>query len=66
MTFVVFCYISGVAPPSFVAIQAGTTLQKLTSSSDTVSWISVVILGVLAVASLLPVLFKRILKEHLE
>ena len=27
----------GVAPPSFVAIQAGTTLQQLTSSTDAIT-----------------------------
>ncbi|KAL5007158.1 hypothetical protein ScPMuIL_015964 [Solemya velum] len=56
----------GVAPPSFVAIQAGTTLQKLTSSGDAVSWTSVIILGVLALLSLLPVLFKKKLQEKLD
>lgn len=56
----------GVAPPSFVAVQAGTTLQKLTSSSDAVSWNSMIVLGVLAVGSLLPVFFKKSLKNHLE
>ena len=50
------------APPSFVAIQAGTTLQQLTSSSDTVSMNSVLVLAAFAVLSLLPVLFKQKLK----
>jgi len=63
-----FCFgtFLGVAPPSFVAIQAGTTLQKLTSSSDAVSWNSMIVLGVLAIGSLLPVFFKKSLKNHLE
>ncbi|KAK3611627.1 hypothetical protein CHS0354_018323 [Potamilus streckersoni] len=49
----------GVAPPSFVAIQAGTTLHQLTSSGDAVSSTSIIILAILAVLSLLPVLFKK-------
>ena len=36
----------GVAPPSFVAIQAGTTLQKLTSSTDAITaWSVAMIVG---------------------
>jgi hypothetical protein len=58
--------VQGVAPPSFVAIQAGTTLQQLTSSGDTVSWQSVSILAVLAVVSLLPVIFRRQLKNKFD
>ncbi|XP_064480091.1 transmembrane protein 41B-like [Ornithodoros turicata] len=53
----------GVAPPSFVAIQAGTTLQKLSSSGDAVSWWSVSLLAAFAVLSLLPVIFKGKLKR---
>lgn len=56
----------GVAPPSFVAIQAGTTLHQLTSSGDAVSYKSMIILGVFAVISLLPVAFKHKLKAKLE
>ncbi|CAH1786695.1 unnamed protein product [Owenia fusiformis] len=43
----------GVAPPSFVAIHAGTMLQKLTSSSDAWSWTSMIVLAVLAISCLL-------------
>lgn len=57
---------AGVAPPSFVAIQAGTTLQRLTSSGDAVSWMSVGVLAVLAVLSLLPTFFKRQLAKKLD
>ena len=39
----------GVAPPSFVAIQAGTTLQQLTSSTDAITVWSVVILAGFAI-----------------
>lgn len=53
----------GVAPPSFVAIQAGTTLNKLTSSSDTVSLTSVVVLALFAIVSILPAIFKKKLQK---
>lgn len=56
-------HVLGVAPPSFVAIQAGTTLNQLTSSSDTVSLNSILILAAFAVLSLLPVVFKRQLQN---
>lgn len=49
----------GVAPPSFLAIQAGQTLNKLTSSSDTWSWSSMIVLCLFAVLSLVPVYFKE-------
>lgn len=48
----------GVAPPSFVAIQAGTTLQEMTSTSDAITVQSVVLLVVFALLSVLPVIFK--------
>ncbi|XP_008552487.2 transmembrane protein 41 homolog [Microplitis demolitor] len=53
----------GVAPPSFVAIQAGQTLNKLTSSSDAWSWNSIIMLFIFALLSLLPVLFKNNLQK---
>ncbi|KAG0414362.1 hypothetical protein HPB47_008491 [Ixodes persulcatus] len=53
----------GVAPPSFVAIQAGTTLHQLSSSKDAVSWWSVSVLAAFALLSLLPVVFKGKLKQ---
>ncbi|XP_067204846.1 transmembrane protein 41 homolog isoform X1 [Linepithema humile] len=56
----------GVAPPSIVAIQAGQTLHKLTSSSDAWSWNSIITLCVLALLSLLPVLYKQKLKQKFE
>jgi hypothetical protein len=59
-------YVTGVAPPSFVAIQAGQTLYKLSSSSDAWSWTSVILLGVFAVISLVPVLLQKRLKEAVE
>ncbi|KAK2920163.1 transmembrane protein 41B [Channa argus] len=56
----------GVAPPSFVAINAGTTLYKLTTAGEAVSWNSLAILGVLAVLSILPVCFQKKLQQKLE
>ncbi|XP_021924432.1 transmembrane protein 41B isoform X2 [Zootermopsis nevadensis] len=56
----------GVAPPSFVAIQAGQTLYKLSAPGDAWSWTSVVVLAVFAVLSLVPVMFQKRLKEAVE
>lgn len=56
----------GVAPPSFVAIQAGQTLQNMSSSSDAWSWHSVIMLGVFALLSMVPVLFKQKLKQKFD
>ncbi|XP_059393639.1 transmembrane protein 41B-like [Carassius carassius] len=56
----------GVAPPSFVAINAGTTLYKLTTAGEAVSWNSLLVLGVLAVLSILPVCFQKKLQQKLE
>ncbi|XP_049321654.1 transmembrane protein 41B [Astyanax mexicanus] len=56
----------GVAPPSFVAINAGTTLYKLTTAGEAVSWNSLAILGVLAVLSILPVCFQKKLQQKME
>ncbi|KAJ2950469.1 hypothetical protein O0L34_g8713 [Tuta absoluta] len=56
----------GVAPPSFVAIQAGQTLHTLTSTSDAWSWTSVTVLTVFALVSLVPVLLKQKLREKFE
>ncbi|CAG2054870.1 unnamed protein product [Timema podura] len=47
-----------------VAIQAGQTLYNLSASSDTWSWFSVVILGLFAVLSLVPVILKRQLRDN--
>ncbi|TRZ00934.1 hypothetical protein DNTS_016313 [Danionella cerebrum] len=56
----------GVAPPSFVAINAGTTLYKLTTAGEAVSWNSLLVLGLLAVVSILPVCFQKKLQQKLE
>ncbi|KAG8223557.1 hypothetical protein J437_LFUL004431 [Ladona fulva] len=56
----------GVAPPSFLAIQAGTTLHQLTSSGDTVSFTSVALIVVFATLSLVPVFIKNRLRKKFE
>lgn len=53
----------GVAPPSFVAIQAGQTLHTMSASDSAFSWTSVAMLGVFAVVSLIPIFMKQRLKE---
>ncbi|KAL1774179.1 transmembrane protein 41B [Sigmodon hispidus] len=56
----------GVAPPSFVAIKAGTTLYQLTTAGEAVSWNSVFILMILALLSILPAIFQKKLKQKFE
>ena len=56
----------GVAPPSCVYIQAGTTLNKLTSSSTVLTWQSISLLTIFAIISLLPIFFKNYLKKKME
>uniref|UniRef100_A0A8R1HWI8 VTT domain-containing protein n=1 Tax=Caenorhabditis japonica TaxID=281687 RepID=A0A8R1HWI8_CAEJA len=53
----------GVAPPSFLYIQAGSTLEQLTHTSVTWSWTSIILLTVSAVLSLAPILLKKKLKS---
>lgn len=64
--FISFFFIAGVAPPSFLAIQAGQTLNTMTSSSDAFSVRSMLLLGVFAVLSLSPVIFKKQFKKKLQ
>lgn len=56
----------GVAPPSFVAIQAGTTLQQLTSSTDALTAWSVAMLAGFAILSIVPVLLRGRLKNKFD
>lgn len=56
----------GVAPPSFVAIQAGQTLHTLASTSDAWSWTSITVLTLFALLSLVPVLMKKKLREKFD
>lgn len=57
---------AGVAPPSFLAIQAGQTLNTMASSSDAFSLRSTLLLGVFALLSLAPVVFKKQFKQKLQ
>ena len=59
-------FILGVAPPSFVAIKAGTTLYQLTTAGEAVSWNSVFVLMILALLSILPAIFQKKLKQKFE
>ncbi|KAF2368593.1 SNARE associated Golgi protein [Trinorchestia longiramus] len=56
----------GVAPPSLVAVQAGTTLYELISYQDAFSTTSVVLLAATALLSLVPVLLKHRLREKFD
>jgi len=56
----------GVAPPSFIFIQAGTTLQQLTSTMDPITVETVLLLVVFALLSILPVLMKNKLKAKFD
>ncbi|MFH4976340.1 hypothetical protein AB6A40_003049 [Gnathostoma spinigerum] len=51
----------GVAPPSFIFIQAGTTLQRLTSANFMWSWTSTATIAISALVSLLPIIYQRYL-----
>ncbi|TMS34591.1 hypothetical protein L596_002149 [Steinernema carpocapsae] len=50
----------GVAPPSLLFIQAGTTLQQMTSTGVMWSWTSFIVLTVSALISIGPVLWSRL------
>lgn len=65
MFFITFFFV-GVAPPSFLAIQAGKTLNTMTSSKEAFSWTSMVLLIVFAFVTLVPVIFKKQFKRKVE
>ncbi|KAF1764772.1 hypothetical protein GCK72_004722 [Caenorhabditis remanei] len=52
----------GVAPPSFLYIQAGSTLEQMTHTSVAWSWTSVAMLTGSAILSLAPILLKKKVK----
>lgn len=56
----------GVAPPSFLAIQAGKTLNTMTSSKEAFSWTSMGLLVIFAFITLVPVIFKKHFKKKVE
>ena len=61
----IFSLFKGVAPPSFLFIRAGTTLFQLTTIADQISLSSIIVLGFLALLSILPVVFKQYLTRKL-
>lgn len=65
-TIYIVSNVLGVAPPSFVAIQAGQTLHTLTSTKDAWSWTSITVLSVFALVSLIPVFLKDKLKKKFD
>lgn len=64
--FLFFFVCPGVAPPSFLAIQAGKTLNTMTSSKEAFSWTSVLLLGFLSIFTVAPIIFKKQLKKKIE
>lgn len=56
----------GVGPPSILAIHAGTTLQQLSSTNSVVSWQALLVLIGIGLLSLLPILFKSVLKSKFD
>lgn len=56
----------GVAPPSCIYIQAGTTLNTLTSSSSVFTWQSILMLTFVSIVSLSPVFFRNHIKKNIE
>ena len=61
-----FLYSTGVAPPSFLFIRAGTTLYELTTTTGHISILSILILTLLAILSLLPVALRKWLRRKVE
>lgn len=56
----------GVAPPSCLYIQAGQTLNLMTSQTAVFSWTSIGLLGLFSVFSLCPVLLRNVLKARID
>ena len=56
----------GVAPPSFGFISAGFELYELTTTGDAFSFKSIALVIVAAIVSLLPVVFRKKMREKLE
>lgn len=49
----------GVAPPTILAVQAGRTLNMMTSPTEHISWGAIIILCIIGMVSLIPVLLRR-------
>ncbi|UYV67312.1 TMEM41B [Cordylochernes scorpioides] len=56
----------GVAPPSFLAIQTGTTLHDISLAAGSFSWSSFLVIGISAAVVLAPILFKNYFKSKME
>ena len=56
----------GVAPPSFGFISAGVELYELTTTGDAFSLKSILIVIGSAIVSLLPVFFRRKIRQKIE
>ncbi|KAF5282038.1 hypothetical protein FQA39_LY00562 [Lamprigera yunnana] len=56
----------GVAPPSFVAIQTGQTLNTMSTSDSTFSWNSFILLTIFAIISLVPIFFRKKIEEKFD
>jgi len=58
ITYCVSGVISGLMPPSFMCVHAGTALNQLTSTSDAITWSSIAMLFFFIFISLIPILIK--------
>ena len=56
----------GVAPPSCIHIQAGTTLNTLTSTSGVFSLKSIALLAAFALVAIMPVIFKNYIRKKMQ
>lgn len=56
----------GVAPPSFIAIQGGQTLQNMTSKDGAFSMTSFALLAVCGLISLVPILLRNKVDEKID
>lgn len=54
----IWLWLSGVAPPSCIYIQAGATLQRLTHMGAAWSWSAISVVAFTAVLSLVPIFYK--------
>ncbi|CAD6195787.1 unnamed protein product [Caenorhabditis auriculariae] len=54
----------GVAPPSFLYIQAGSTLEQMTHTNVAWSWNSILLISFFAVLSLVPIYYKKKFKTE--
>lgn len=53
----------GVAPPSFIFLQAGTTLQQITKEGIKFSWNSILMITLCAITALVPIIYQQYTKR---